>query len=219
MKKDATLQAERLVAGWIREIKDPGSIEDDSLAMDDLVDLVALQAHNGESLIVITTRGGSDPLDGVWLDDMLSHGPDGRGLSANWIIQAVYAQARILSTRTGAPVIDTLAQAAAQLEVAARARPVWAKENELAFASMRRVVDKYLTHPRNNAREKLAKQTRNALAMALHSAMNPDVPRFRVTRSTPASVVQKPPVRRSWFGRVRDAITHPSTSTNKEYIS
>jgi hypothetical protein len=217
MKKDATLQAERLVAGWVREIKDPGAFEDDSRAMDDLVDLVALQGHNGKSLIVTTTRGGSDPLDGEWLDDMLSHGPDGRGLSANWLIQAVYAQAHILSTRTGAVVIDTISLAAAQLETAARARPVWGKQNELAFASLRRVVDKYLTHPRNDAREKLAKQPRQSLSLAIHSLMDPDVPPIGFPRSAPAPVVEKPPVRRSWLGRVRDAITQPSTSTTTTY--
>jgi hypothetical protein len=219
MKNDAALQAERLVAGWVREIKDPGAFEDDSRAMDDLVELVALQGHNGKSLIVTTTRGGSDPLDGEWLDDMLSHGPDGRGLSANWIIQAVYAQARILCTRTGAAVIDTLGQAAAQLEAAARARPVWGEQNEVDFASMRRVVEKYLTTPRKNAREKLAKQTRQVLALAIHSVMDPDVPPIGYPRSAPAPVVQKPPVRRSWLARVRDAITHPTTTTYKELHS
>jgi hypothetical protein len=173
MKNDETLQAERLVAGWVREIKDPGAFEDDSRAMDDLVDLVALQGHNGKSLIVTTTRGGSDPLDGEWLDDMLSHGPDGRGLSANWLIQAVYAQAHILSTRTGAVV--------------------------------------------NDAREKLAKQPRQSLSLAIHSLMDPDVPPIGFPRSAPAPVVEKPPVRRSWLGRVRDAITQPSTSTTTTY--
>jgi hypothetical protein len=212
MKNDETLQAERLVAGWVREIKDPGAFEDDSRAMDDLVDLVALQGHNGKSLIVTTTRGGSDPLDGEWLDDMLSHGPDGRGLSANWLIQAVYAQAHILSTRTGAAVIDTISLAAAQLEVAARARQVWGKQNEVAFASMRRVVDKYLNTPRNTPREKLAKQPRQVLTLAIHSLMNPGAPPIGYPRSAPAPVVEKPFVRRSWLARVRDAITHPSTT-------
>jgi hypothetical protein len=48
--------------------------------------------------------------------------------------------------------------------------------------------------------------------LAIHSLMDPDVPPIGFPRSAPAPVVEKPFVRRSWLARVRDAITHPSTT-------
>jgi hypothetical protein len=62
--------------------------------------------------------------------------------------------------------------------------------------------------------EALAKQQRQALALAIHSLMDPDVQPVGFPRSTPASPIAQPLVRRSWLARVRDAITHPS---NKEH--
>jgi hypothetical protein len=199
----AKAEAERIVLRWVRELNDPESVALDQRAMDDLVDLVALQAHNGESLIVLTTNGSSDPLDPTWLDDMLAHGPNGRGMTGNWLIHAVYAQARILASRSGASVIDAIAQAAEQLEAAARARPNWNEKNDGEFASLRRVVDNYVNRPRENARQKLAEHPRQALAQSIRLAMNPDTQPVGFRK--PAA-----PIRRSWFARIRHALTHSS---------
>lgn len=207
----AKAEAERMVARWVRELNDPDSVALDEEGLDDLVDLVALQAHNNESLIVLTTNGSSNPLDPAWLDDMLTNGPRGQGMSVNWLIQAVYAQARILARRTGATVRDAIGQAAEQLDTAARARPTWTTKHEPQFASMRRVVTNYCERPREDGRQTLAEHPRQVLALAVHTGIATQFYEA-VIASAEAERARKPasPSRRSWFDRIRHALTHPA---------
>lgn len=205
----AKAEAERMVARWVRELNDPDSVALDEEGLDDLVDLVALQAHNNESLIVLTTTGSSDPLDPVWLDDMLSNGPRGQGMSVNLLIQAVYAQARLLASRSGVSVRDAIGQAAEQLDTAARARPTWGRKHEAQFASMRRVVTNYCERPRDDIRQQLAEHPRQVLAVAVHTGI---ATQFYEAVIAEAERAGKPasPSRRSWFDRIRHALTHPA---------
>lgn len=200
-------EAERMVARWVRELNDPDSVSLDDKGMDDLVDLVALQAHNGESLIVLTTTGSSDPLDAAWLDEMLTHGPRGQGMSVNWLIQAVYAQSRFLANRSGATIRDAIGQAAEQLDHAARARPTWTHKHDSQFASMRRVVENYVHRPRDDIRQQLAEHPRQALAVAVHTAIA-----TQVCEAIAEARRLRPPItsRRSWVARIRHALTHPA---------
>ncbi|KRE90836.1 hypothetical protein ASG87_01485 [Frateuria sp. Soil773] len=204
-------EAERMVARWVREINDPESVSLDDQGLDDLVDLVALQAHNHESLIVFNTNGSSNPLDPAWLDDMLSNGPRGQGLSVSWLIQAVYAQARILASRSGITVREAIGQAAEQLDTAARARPTWTRKHEAQFASMRRVVTNFCERPRDDIRQTLAEHPRQALAVAVHTGIATQVSEAIVAAAEAARPHPPTSSARRWFARLRHALTHPAS--------